>query len=771
MKNTLLLSLLIMLCSLWACEKQNNSHSASVQPVSQKSKEIVMLAPLTTTIPKSIRFNNAKGKISEQGLLVSFNSKQHASASVSLEPKQPYDWSEHDNFNLAFDIANKGQHSVQLKLDISDIDGKTYTRSVNVAIGDTQTYYGKMAGHDLATPKGDENIELNFHSGLRSNPATWETDDIQFVSMWGKKNLNLNGITRISLSVQDALHDKSIIISNIRLRQNELESPTFLTAIVDQYGQNAKFEFPTKVHSDEELQQISAKELAKFVNTTRDDRSKFNGWKQGPKLKSTGYYRAEKVDGKWWLVDPEGYLYFATGLDIIRLSNSTTITGYDFDQGLIPVKAANDLTPEDSQGLNKVSNKAVTSRFVASEKRKDMFSWLPSYEEPLGKHYGYRRSVHSGPLKHGETFSFYSANLERKYGDNFMDKWRKVTVQRMLEWGFTSFGNWTDPSFYQNQQMPYFANGWVTGDYKTVSSGSDFWAPMPDVFDPEFKLRAHLTASVVAEEVQNSPWAVGVFIDNEKSFGRPDNIQSHYGIVLHTLRRDGTDVPTKAEFTRLMKQKYVDIKALNKVWNKDIADWDSFNQGINSDINNDQQIQDYGILLGAYAEQYFKIVHDAVEKHLPNHMYLGSRFPDWGMPIEVVKAAAKYADVVSYNSYKEGLRPDKWKFLKEIDKPSIIGEFHMGASDSGLFHPGLIHASSQEDRGQMFEDYMQSVIDNPYFVGAHWFQYMDSPITGRAYDGENYNVGFVNVTDTPYPHMVEAAKAVNSKIYQARFEQ
>ena len=759
--------LLGLIISLTACEA--NTPYPTTEDI--KPTKIASLVEFDgTTIPKQIQFLNAEGKMTTDGLVVNFNSEQHYYSSISIVPEKPYDWSELNDFNIAFDIGNSGPHSTQVKLDISDIDGKTYTRSISIPVSDKVTYYGKMEGHDLSTPEGDENIELNFTSGLRSNPPTWDRNEKQFVSMWGAKLLNLSGITRISISVQDALHDKSITLSNIRLRNNFPKDEKFLTAIVDQYGQNAKVDFPTKVYSDEQLVAKANEELASFSLKKQADRSKFNGWKQGPKLEATGFFRAEKVDGKWWLVDPEGYLYFATGIDIIRLSNSTTITGYDFDQVLISQKDKNDLTPEDSQGLNRVSMAAVPTRTVTSEKRKNMFSWLPDYDEPLGKHFGYRRSVHSGALKRGETYSFYSANLERKYGENYLDKWHEVTVDRMLDWGFTSLGNWTDPSFYQNDEIPYFANGWIIGDYKTVSSGNDFWSPMPDVFDPEFAVRADMTASTIAEEVKNSPWCVGIFVDNEKSFGRPDSTSAHYGIVIHTLRRDGASVPTKAEFTRLIKNKYKEIEKLNAAWEKDISDWESFNQGINSDINNEQQIKDYGLLLGAYAEQYFKIVHDAVEKHLPNHMYLGSRFPDWGMPIEVVKAAAKYADVVSYNSYKEGLRKDKWAFLSEIDKPSIIGEFHMGASSgSGLYHPGLIHAADQKDRAKMFEDYMQTVIDNPYFIGAHWFQYMDSPLTGRAYDGENYNVGFVNVTDTPYPHMVESAKTVNNKIYEARF--
>ena len=59
-------------------------------------------------------------------------------------------------------------------------------------------------------------------------------------------------------------------------------------------------------------------------------------------------------------------------------------------------------------------------------------------------------------------------------------------------------------------------------------------------------------------------------------------------------------------------------------------------------------------------------------------------------------------------------------------------------------------------------------MDNPAFVGAHWFQYADEPLTGRTLDGENYNIGFVTVTDTPYPEMVQAARAVLGEAYARR---
>lgn len=212
------------------------------------------------------------------------------------------------------------------------------------------------------------------------------------------------------------------------------------------------------------------------------------------------------------------------------------------------------------------------------------------------------------------------------------------------------------------------------------------------------------------------------------------------------------------------------IEALNICWNTDIASWDALSSGVNGLKHNEAQLEDYCLLLETYASQYFKVVREALKSELPNHLYLGCRFADWGMTPNVVRAAAKYCDVISYNYYKEGLHPQAWQFLAEVDMPSIIGEFHIGSKDTGLYHPGLVTAGNQQERGEMFEAYLHSVIDNPYFVGAHWFQYVDSPITGRSYDGENYNVGFVSIADIPYKPMIKAAKRLHSCMYKRRYK-
>jgi hypothetical protein len=50
-------------------------------------------------------------------------------------------------------------------------------------------------------------------------------------------------------------------------------------------------------------------------------------------------------------------------------------------------------------------------------------------------------------------------------------------------------------------------------------------------------------------------------------------------------------------------------------------------------------------------------------------------------------------------------------------------------------------------------------------VGTHWFEWIDEPSTGR-FDGENYNIGLVDVTDQPYRELIDAAKATHRRLLQ-----
>ena len=684
---------------------------------------------------------------------------------VSLTAKAPWNWAGRGDVNLAADVTNPGPNSIQLYLVISDADGREQARSVAIAPGASTTIYALLNGYIG-----------KIETGMRESPPAWTTTDLKLAWRNGSHEFDLSRVSKITFRVDAQFEAKNIVIDNIRLRQNPTVDPFYLSALVDRFGQNDKVDYPNKVKSDAQLRAIADAERAQLAASQGpSDRSRFGGWLKGPHLKGTGYFRTEKVDGKWWMVDPDGYLFFSSAIANVRMANLDTVTGYDFSDPSVRIIDPEELTPEDSRDIVPVSQASVSTRFLASPLRREMFKWLPAYDEPLGEAYGYRRQFHQGVLEHGEIYSFYKANLLRRYGEDspgsYMDTWREVTMERMHDWGFTSFGNWIDPSFYDNQKIPYFANGWIIGGYKTLSSGNDVWSPMPDPYDPEFVRRTRLTVEQIAREVKGSPWCIGVFVDNEKSWGRLDDDRHHYGIVLDALSKSVTASPAKAHFSAMMQQKYHGIGALNKAWDTSFSSWTQFDTGATLDGINASAKADLSALFYDYADTYFRVVQGELKKVMPNHMYMGVRMAEWGMPEEAIRAAVKYTDVMSYNNYREGMHPDTWNFLNALDRPTLIGEFHIGSTnDTGLYHPGLVQAVNQADRARMYEKYMETVVSSPVMVGAHWFQYIDDPVTGRAYDGENYNVGWVSNTDIPYPEMVAAAKRVNYDIYERRFK-
>lgn len=685
---------------------------------------------------------------------------------VLIQPDTPWDLTSYSDHNLAFDVQNLSSISTQLYVALEDASGGRESRSISLPAGYEGVVYFPITGQ-----------EARQEAGLWGVPEAWNSDDMKMVWRSKKKDqLDPNTIGKIEFIGIGLLEDRDLVVDNIRLRPNPSRPGDWLEGITDEFGQNSKVDFPLKVESEQQLRAIAQAELADIAKHSHmPDRSRFGGYKNGPKLGASGYFRVEKVNGKWWMVDPEGFLFFSHGPANVRMANMTTATGIDFSDESIRIRLSEEVTPEDSMGIVKISDDVRKTRFALSELRQKMFQWLPEYDDPLADHYSYRRETHIGPVPHGETYSFYRANLERRYGEtspeSYIKKWEEVTLDRMNSWGFTSFGNWVDPAFYPNEQVPYFANGWIIGDFKTLQPLNARWSAMPDFYDPVFRERAVATISVIAEEVKASPWCIGIFVDNEKAWGELEgSVEARYGVITDALSKSVADSPAKVAFTKHLREKYSSVQKLNNAWSSDFKNWAEFEKGAVFETYSDAQVKDLSRMLEMLGEQYFQVVTETLNDYLPDHLYMGARMANWGMPPEIIKASVKYSDVLSFNIYEEGVQPHHWKFLEEIDLPTVIGEFHIGTTkSSGLYNPGIVHAYDEADRARAYKTYMQSVLDNPYFVGAHWFQYMDEPLTGRTYDGENANIGFVNVADIPYPELIEAAKEVNENLYPGRY--
>jgi len=133
-----------------------------------------------------------------------------------------------------------------------------------------------------------------------------------------------------------------------------------------------------------------------------------------------------------------------------------------------------------------------------------------------------------------------------------------------------------------------------------------------------------------------------------------------------------------------------------------------------------------------------------------------------------VRAMAPYVDVIATNYDLDG--PDGWLAHYFFDglaaltgKPILVSEFFCAAMEnrSGNKNTGhLLKVRSQTERAMVVQKALENFARCPYIVGTHWFQYYDEPKGGRP-DGEDYNMGLVDIYDQPYQEVLASFQDTN----------
>lgn len=569
--------------------------------------------------------------------------------------------------------------------------------------------------------------ENTFRIGLRPMATSSKVKLKDFIGMRGTPlggdTMYLENITQIIIYVEQDKKQHQFEVGNIVLTGTSSSAGTIPDEpfpMIDEFGQYKHKDWPGKTHSLDEMIQRRDEEAKDLLANPRPlSWNRYGGWKDGPTLTATGFFRTEKYNGKWYLVDPEGKLFFSQGIDCLHFGDSTSL-------------------------LN----------------REHWFEALPADDDASRDFYGKYKS-HMMTYYYGgkdtRTFNFKAYNAMRKYGDDWKTKFAEVSVRRLPSWGINTIANWSRPEFYLQRKVPYTA---TVGTFAPVIEGSvGYWGKFADVFHPDF--RANLKKRVSEERFTNTvndPWCIGYFVDNELSWG--DAVSLAVGALKSPAKQ-----PAKIAFIDELKKKYGDIAALNEAWGMTHASWDAMLASTNVPAQ-DKTYTDLTNFYDTLSSMYFRTIRDVLKEVAPNQLYLGCRFA-WGNAVSI-QASARYCDVVSYNIYAKTPKA-KMDMMKQAgDKPYIIGEFHFGALDRGMFHTGLVAVKDQKDRAATYTQYVTDCLNDPNIVGCHWFQYMDSPVTGRSLDGENYQIGFLDNVDTPYAEIIAAARKLGADMYRIR---
>lgn len=587
-------------------------------------------------------------------------------------------------------------------------------QTINVRVDDTQP--GRdIHFHEEIAPHSDRVIEV---------PLSQNTFHLS-------KPLGLVGLRGISESPGkfDAAHVKQLTIflskattpGAFEWRRIEAEgtprvfaADTFLP-FVDEFGQFRHADWPGKLHNAEEFaKRRSAEEADLAAHPAPKGRDVYGGWAEGPQLEATGFFRTTKHEGQWWLVDPAGRLFWSYGVDCVHSGLPTPLTG-----------------------------------------RTNYFAWLPPRRGEFAGFYSWmhRASVGYYTNMNGYlAFNFSSANLLRKYGAAWPTNQAAMAHRRLASWGFNTIGNWSDPDIRALQRTPYVAS--ISPPLKPIAGSEGYWGKFPDPFRPDFAEQLH--KALTKEKGVGDPWCLGFFVHNELSWGNETSL------AVATLKSPA-DQPAKQALLADLQAKYGDIAKLNTAWGTQHASWKAL-AASRTPPDVARAHDDLTAFYTRIAERYFETCRNAIKRVAPHQLYLGCRFTSHRNE-RAERAAGKFCDVISFNFYKYSVAEQQ--LPAGVDKPMIIGEFHFGALDRGLLHTGLKATRDQNDRAEKYRDYLRGALKNPGFVGAHWFEYRDEPVTGR-FDGENYQIGFVDICDMPYLETVQAAREIGAELYSLR---
>jgi hypothetical protein len=312
---------------------------------------------------------------------------------------------------------------------------------------------------------------------------------------------------------------------------------------------------------------------------------------------------------------------------------------------------------------------------------------------------------------------FYAWNLARRHGAGSNTKWIDLAIRRMEAWGLNTIGNWSDSRLWDAHQKAYVVNlrGWG------METG---YMGMPDVFSEEFPKIVDRAAAQQCAPRKDDPFLLGYFVANEPPWPGRESL-----VVDVILERPPSAIQREAK---------------------------AFLAGGDTPERRRQ------FIYRAF-DRYLEVINAAIRRHDPNHLNLGLRFGGGLPPAEMLRASAAF-DVYSMNVYATSVNV---KVLEEIyrvtGRPIIVGEFHFGVPGRGLA-AGLVQVRDQAERGLAYRYYVEQAAALPAFIGSGWFQWVDQPSTGRM-DGENYNIGLVDVTDRPYRELIEAMKTTHRRLH------
>ena len=479
--------------------------------------------------------------------------------------------------------------------------------------------------------------------------------------------------------------------------------------LVDRFGQTTLKDFPDKVKDETELRADATAEAAYWATYEPPAVDKWGGLpgsKEKLGLRATGFFRVEKKGDRWLLVTPDGNVTFHLGICVFNYNPGDETT------------------------------------YI--EGRREIYEWLPS---PDGE---FAAAYHPDKWWHDKAFSFYTANVIRKYGrDTSKDEQLGRLIDRVRAVGFNAAGAFsgTSPAFV-DKHFPRMQTITFTPELPGIRG-------VPDPFDEEGKQKTEQSWAKILPKSADDPLIIGYFFGNEQAF--------------EDIPRGVPQLPSKyaakRKLVEMLQQKYPTIAEFNAAWNLQMADFGALaDKGL--PVTTRAAFADMQAYTEVFLDAYFRFLAETFRKYDKNHLMVSNRWqPGTANNETLCRIAGKYMDVISINYYTWGVdrsfveRLHKWTG----GKPQMWSEFFLlerRREQRRVLQPRSGHADFARPG---LRNYVEQAAALGFVVGIEWLSLVDQAVTGRWFsklNGERANNGLFNVCDRPYdPMLREMAKS------------
>jgi hypothetical protein len=474
--------------------------------------------------------------------------------------------------------------------------------------------------------------------------------------------------------------------------------------LLDELGQSTLHEWPAKSRDPEEVTaRLRAQAAAAPAQTWPEGFSRWGGW-SAQTFEATGFFRTHHDGRRWWLVDPDGHPFWSAGQDCVRVDTTAAFDGLE-----------------------------------------TALAWQPAAD---GEYAAIYRPGEGGVPR---SVNYLAANFIRAFGaEDWHDRWAEIALAELRRTGFNTVANWSEWEIARAAGFPYVR----PIDFRPERTPMVF-RDFPDVFSPVFAEDAADYAEQL-RETAGDPALIGYFLMNEPTWGFAAQTPAE-GMLFVT-----PSCATRVALADFLRERHGDDRGLAAAWGVEttlaaVADGPWATQ------LTDAARSDLAAFSTVMVDKLFGGLTDACRVVDPDHLNLGARY--YTVPPEWALEGMRRFDLFSVNGYQERVRRELEPASATLGLPVLVGEWHFGALDVGLPGAGIRHVRDQAARGQAFRVYTEDAASLPWCVGVHYFTLYDESALGR-FDGENWNIGFVDVCNRPYGPLADAARATHERLYR-----